>query len=91
LQQCSADIGLDGATTTPAADMTASATTTAHDEVFSEEAHPEREISVAGITRRDGVIAARAIERSGRLSTYDSNHQQGPDGSQRDGMPKNAE
>jgi hypothetical protein len=91
LQQCSADIGLDGATTTPAADMTASATTTAHDEVFSEEAHSEREVSICGIDGGDGGVPARAIERSGRLSTYDSNHQQGPDGSQRDGMPKNAE
>jgi hypothetical protein len=73
LQQCSADIGLDGATTTPAADMTASATTTAHDEVFSEEAHSEREVSICGIDGGDGGVPARAIERRGCLTMQHGN------------------
>jgi hypothetical protein len=61
LQQCSADIGLEGATTT------------SYYEVFSEEAHSEREVSIRGIAGRNCVIAARAIERRGCLTMQHGN------------------
>jgi hypothetical protein len=62
-----ADIGLDRAATTPAADMPAAATAAADDQVVNEEAHTEREAAGRRVARGNRVRAAGAVKRHRRL------------------------